>query len=120
VRRTRTLYLSHVGNSFVGWWDTEPPQLLSNGRCPRFRAPDIYHDHTVGNTEAVLGDLCVAGIVPDRKLYRLSLLPQEWVAAGLRSAAANRVKHRQPPPNPENGLFEKQYVQPVSRDGVPG
>lgn len=113
--RLRTLYFSAVGACCVGWWDTEPPKLLGETRkCPRFRPPDIFHDHTVGSPDAVLADLCAAKVLPDRDSFRVVIVPQEWIQAGLRRVQEARVRKRLPPSDPEhNGLFAPEFVKPT-------
>lgn len=119
-RKLRTLYWSCVGSACVGWWETPPPNLLGELRkCPKFRAPDIYHDHAVGGSEAVIADLVRARVLPPRETFRVRDVPQEWVKAGLRRVEETKARRRIAPPSPEVcGLFEVRDVKPITRDGT--
>lgn len=119
----RTFYWAHSGTRCAGWWDTAPPKIMEFGglrKCPRFRAPDVYHDRTVGSPDEVVAMLVRHGVLPARRSFKIVQLPSEWAAAGLRRITEARVRPRRALKNPEkDGLFRPELVSPVTRDGAP-
>lgn len=111
----RTLYVAKSGCVFAAWWDLAPPPFTKTGKCPKYRAPDVWHDRAVGDEEAVV-TLMVQGRVIEQPAH-ISYLPPEWAHAGLEAGIASKRKKRVKPPNPEGGgLFAPEFLKPVQAD----
>ena len=84
----RTLYVAQFGSLFSAWWDTAPPQMEAFKKPPRFRAPDVYHDHVVGSLKEILETLSTGRVLPPRNTYALETVSAEWARVGLTTAEA--------------------------------
>lgn len=101
------LYVAKRGPLFAGWWDTEPPRL-KDGKCPKFRAPDVWHDRA---HEADVADT-VKHLVDSKIIKQPSALghiPLEWA-----SVALSQRKPAAPKPPPSGVLFDSSFMQPTA------
>lgn len=112
MKRLPVLYVARHDALFSAWWAPGPPPPKEN-RCPKFRAPDIYHDRTVGQLEDILATFVEARILPARETFAVTILAQEWASKGLEAAErvnAARRRKRAIKANPETGMFAPEAV----------